>query len=114
MGRGADRERGASVSAMLLAYGTFLARAASLELPQSHRDNDDRWRPRRTSADIALALEGTTEAPHFDRRAFKAQRIFATLAPDGLTANLRFPPEEQEFRCETQPDAYRHDPEQMG
>ena len=56
---------------------------------------------------IALAIEGTTEAPHFDRTAFKARRIYASLAPDGLTANLRFPPEEQEFRCAAQPDAYR-------
>ena len=28
----------------------------------------------------ALALEGTIEAPHFDRTAFKAARIYATLA----------------------------------
>lgn len=56
---------------------------------------------------IALAIEGTTEAPHFDRTAFKARRIYASLAPDGLTANIRFPPEEQEFRCSAQPNAYR-------
>ena len=63
---------------------------------------------------VALSLEGTTEAPHFDRRAFKARRIFATLAADGLTANIRFPPEEQEFRCEAQPDAYRPIPNKWG
>ena len=63
---------------------------------------------------IALAIEGTTESPHFDRRAFKAKRIFASLAPDGLTANLRLPPEEQEFRCETQPAAYRKIPNKWG
>ena len=63
---------------------------------------------------IALAIEGTTESPHFDRSAFKAKRIFASLAPDGLTANLRFPPEEQEFRCETQPAAYRKIPNKWG
>jgi hypothetical protein len=37
---------------------------------------------------IALLLEGTTEAPHFERTAFKVHRIYATLAPDERTANL--------------------------
>lgn len=35
---------------------------------------------------MALALEGTTEAPHFDRAAFKVTRIYVTLAADGRTA----------------------------
>jgi hypothetical protein len=56
--------------------------------------------------EVALSLEGTTEAQHFDRRAFKARRIYATLAADEQTANIRFAPEDQEFRCEMQPDAY--------
>ncbi len=64
--------------------------------------------------DAALSLEGTSEAPHFDRRAFKARRIYATLAADELTANIRFPPEEQAFRCEAQPDAYRPIPNKWG
>ncbi len=63
---------------------------------------------------LALALEGTTEAPHFDRCAFKARRIFATLAADGVSANIRFPPEEQELRCEMQPEAYRKIPNKWG
>jgi hypothetical protein len=63
---------------------------------------------------LALSLEGTTEAPHFDRRAFKARRSFATLAADGLTANIRFAPEEQAFRCEMQPEAYRKIPNKWG
>jgi hypothetical protein len=36
-----------------------------------------------TAADfrrIALSLEGTSEAQHFDRRAFRARVIYATLA----------------------------------
>jgi hypothetical protein len=45
---------------------------------------------------IALSLEGTAEAPHFDRAAFKVVRIYATLAADGRTANLRFTPDGQE------------------
>ncbi len=62
----------------------------------------------------ALALEGTAEQPHFDRQAFKARRIFATLAADQLTANIRLPPEEQEFRCAAHPDAYRPLPNKWG
>jgi hypothetical protein len=64
--------------------------------------------------DIALALEGTSQHPHFERMAFKARRIFATLAPDGLTANIRFTPDEQDFRCAAQPDAYRPIPNKWG
>jgi hypothetical protein len=48
---------------------------------------------------IALSLEGTSEAPHFDRAAFKVKRIYVTLAPDGRSANFNFTPEEQEFKC---------------
>jgi len=55
---------------------------------------------------IALALEGTTEAPHFDRTAFKVARIYVTLAADGQTANLKFAPDEQELKCLTAPDAF--------
>jgi hypothetical protein len=62
-----------------------------------------------TAADLrelALALEGTTTAPHFDRTAFKVARIYATLAADGLSANLKFTPEEQEHHCAEFPDAF--------
>ncbi len=55
---------------------------------------------------IALSLEGTTEAPHFDRAAFKVARIYATLAADGLTANLKFTPDEQEMKCLLAPEAF--------
>jgi hypothetical protein len=55
---------------------------------------------------MALSLEGTTQAPHFDRTAFRVARIYATLAPDGRTANLKLPPEEQEFKCMMAPDAF--------
>lgn len=56
--------------------------------------------------DLALALEGTTTAPHFDRTAFKVERIYATLAADGLSANLKFTPEEQGQHCGENPDAF--------
>lgn len=55
---------------------------------------------------IALSLEGTTEAPHFDRTAFKVKRTYATLAPDGTTANLLFSLDEQEWRCTRAPKAF--------
>ena len=65
-------------------------------------------------AAIALSLEGTVEQPHFERKAFKARRIYASLAPDGLTANIQFSPDEQEFRCEAQPNAYHPVPNKWG
>lgn len=55
---------------------------------------------------IALSLPGTTEAPHFDRAAFRVDRIFVTLAADGRTANLKFTPDEQEFKCQLAPDVF--------
>jgi len=55
---------------------------------------------------IALSLEGTTEYQHFDRRAFKARVTFATLAPDALTANIKFAPDEQALKCVVAPDAF--------
>ena len=55
---------------------------------------------------IALSLAGTTEAAHLDRAAFKAARIYATLAADGRTANLKLAPDEQEFKCLLAPKAF--------
>jgi hypothetical protein len=63
---------------------------------------------------LALALEGTTEAPHFDRAAFKAQRIYVTLAADGRTANFKFTPDEQEFKCMMAPEAFAPIPNAWG
>lgn len=55
---------------------------------------------------LALGLEGTTETPHFDRAAFKVARIYVTLAADGKTANFKFTPEDQEFKCMLAPEAF--------
>lgn len=55
---------------------------------------------------IALSLPGTSEAPHFDRAAFRARRIYATLAADGLTANIALTPDEQEFKCQLAADVF--------
>ncbi len=63
-----------------------------------------------TAADfrrIALSLEGTTQAPHFDRTAFKVKRIYATLAADGKTANFKFTADQQEFKCMLAPHAFK-------
>ena len=63
---------------------------------------------------LALALEGTTEAPHFDRAAFKAARIYVTLAADGKTANFKFKRDEQEFKCMMAPEAFTAIPNAWG
>ncbi len=63
---------------------------------------------------IALALEGTTEAPHFDRAAFKVTRIYVTLAADGRTANFKFTPDEQELKCLLAPEAFAPVPNAWG
>lgn len=54
----------------------------------------------------ALSLAGTVAAPHFDRTAYKVRRIYATLAPDGKSANLNFTPDEQELFCMTHSTAF--------
>jgi hypothetical protein len=63
---------------------------------------------------LALALEGTTEAPHFDRAAFRVARIYVTLAADGRTANFKFTPDEQEFKCMLAPEAFSPIPNAWG
>jgi hypothetical protein len=63
---------------------------------------------------MALALDGTTEAPHFDRAAFKVARIYVTLAPDGKTANFKFTPDEQELKCMLAPEAFAAIPNAWG
>ncbi|ODT69789.1 MAG: hypothetical protein ABS75_15210 [Pelagibacterium sp. SCN 63-23] len=56
---------------------------------------------------IALALPGTIAAPHFDRTAFKVRRIYATLAADGQSANLKLTPGEQIFKCQLAPAIFQ-------
>ena len=55
---------------------------------------------------IALSLDGTVEAPHFDRTAFKVKRIYATLAAHGFTANSMFTPDEHALKCTVAPEAF--------
>jgi hypothetical protein len=63
---------------------------------------------------MALALEGTAEAGHFDRAAFKVTRIYVTLAADSRTANFKFTPDEQEFKCLLAPKAFAPLPNAWG
>jgi YjbR len=63
---------------------------------------------------LALALEGTVEAPHFDRAAFKVARIYVTLAADGRTANFKFAPDEQELKCMMASEAFAPVPNAWG
>ena len=63
---------------------------------------------------IALSLDGTTEAPHFDRAAFKVARTYVTLAADGMTANFKFTPDEQQLKCLTAPAAFAAIPNGWG
>lgn len=63
---------------------------------------------------IALSLDGCTEKPHFDRAAFKVKRIYATLAADGKTANLKLTPDEQEFKCLLAPEIFAPVPNAWG
>jgi hypothetical protein len=63
---------------------------------------------------IELALEGTTEAPHFDRAAFKVTRIYVTLTADGRTANFKFTPDEQALKCLLAPEAFAPVPNAWG
>jgi hypothetical protein len=56
---------------------------------------------------LALSLEAASEAPHFDRAAFRTPRkIFATLAGSGGDINLMFDHAAQEFYCEQAPRAF--------
>lgn len=55
---------------------------------------------------VALSLAGTVEAPHFDRSVFRVARIYVTLAADGRSANFKFTPDEQEFKCMMAPAAF--------
>lgn len=54
---------------------------------------------------LALALPGVAEHPHFDRAAFKARVIFATLG--GGTVNLKLVPEQAAMLIEAEPDTFR-------
>lgn len=63
---------------------------------------------------MSLSLPGVTEAPHFDRTAFRVRTIFASLPAEGDTANLRLTPDQQEHWCALLPDALAPVPNKWG
>ena len=68
-----------------------------------------------TAADvdrIAMGLEGTTSAPHFDRLAYKVRRIYATLRDGSM--NLMLTPDEQAFKVMLAPQVYAPVPNAWG
>ena len=57
--------------------------------------------------ELAMALPEASEAPHFDRMAFRTPRkMFATLGAAGSDLNLMFNPELRDFFCEQAPHAF--------
>jgi hypothetical protein len=55
---------------------------------------------------LLLGFDNVSEAPHFDRVAFRTpRRIFATLAGDARDVNFMFDPLAQETFCEMAPHA---------
>lgn len=54
---------------------------------------------------LARALAQTAEVPHSGRRAFRRRVIFATLASDEASANLRLSPQDQDHWCALLPQA---------
>jgi YjbR protein len=48
---------------------------------------------------LALSFPGTEDAPHFDKIAFKTNKIFATLHEPSNTANLKFVAADQPVFC---------------
>jgi YjbR len=57
--------------------------------------------------ELALALPLASEAPHFDRLAFRTPRkIFATLNARAGDLNLMFDPDLRDFYCEQAPHAF--------
>lgn len=63
---------------------------------------------------LALSLQGTVEVPHFDRAAFKVMRIYATIAADARTMNLKLTSDEQALKCAVPPDAFAPVPNAWG
>ena len=57
--------------------------------------------------ELALALAGATEAPHFHRLAFRTPRkTFATLDAAARDLNLMFDPDLRDFYCEQAPQVF--------
>ena len=58
--------------------------------------------------ELALGLDGASEASHFHRVAFRTPRkTFATLDAEARDINLMFDAELRDFYCEQEPAAFR-------
>ncbi|MBN8616068.1 MAG: MmcQ/YjbR family DNA-binding protein [Deltaproteobacteria bacterium] len=55
---------------------------------------------------LCLSLADAEEAPHMERTAFRVRKIFATLPPDGRSANLLLVPELQAAVLDALPHAF--------
>ncbi|HEY3638344.1 MAG TPA: MmcQ/YjbR family DNA-binding protein [Rhizomicrobium sp.] len=57
--------------------------------------------------ELALSLDLASEAPHFDRLAFRTPRkTFATLSQANRDLNLMFNPDLRDFYCEQAPEVF--------
>ena len=62
---------------------------------------------RARAKELALALPAVSEAPHFDRVAYRTPRkMFATLGASGSDLNLMFNPDLRDLFCEMAPEAF--------
>lgn len=55
---------------------------------------------------LALGFKGTVASPHLGNTGFAVNRIYAVLATSGDSANFKFSPEEQRFRCAVAGDTF--------
>jgi hypothetical protein len=55
---------------------------------------------------LALGFSGTVASPHLGNTGYAVNRIYAVLAADGASANFRFSPEEQRYRCTIARDTF--------
>ena len=64
------------------------------------------WQSTKIPPALRLSLAGHRGSPALDRAAFRVARIYATLAADGRTADLKLTPDEQHFKCLMAPEAF--------
>ena len=69
--------------------------------------------PAQTSAALRCLWRGQPK-PRISTAAFRARRIYVTLAADGKTVNFMFTPEQQEFKCMMEPEAFAPVPNAWG
>lgn len=55
---------------------------------------------------LALGFKETVASPHLGNTGYAVNRIYAVLAADGLSANFKFTPEEQRYRCSIAGDTF--------